>query len=209
MPRTSTVSLIVGRYWSVEQASVTSVRRGRSGALSVAFRWAATVRHRSGRVERRSGVRRTRLNALRALRKAVRAVTGAAKAHPGRAPAFRARPGDPLIVVQCAGRSWEWGARVVQSQHARRAVRGAGLEPVGETETYDLGTPDARHVVRVARASLPRLALMEAGVAPRLLPCGKPQKPTKRRPLVTPFPQARPYLPPGWRDEPEPDPLDE
>lgn len=196
--------IVTGRFWSVERAIVRVCKGAGGETRPVVYRWFATLRHRSGRVVRLAGRALTRQNAVTYLRRAVRRETGAAFARSARRMGSRAADGAPLVVVSLGWRLLTWGERAGHARNARRAVRLAGLEPVGTVQTFDLGTPDARHVVRVSRASLPRLLLLETGQAPRLLPCGKPRRPTKRVPFLTPHPKAVDYHPPGWRDEPEP-----
>lgn len=147
---------------------------------------------------RASGTSRTVQGARRALILAVRRLTGR-KGVPGlRRPGERR--GLPLLVVSCAGQHWTWGARVGSESAARNAVAVAGLVKADAVEValQDEGTPDARWVVAlVPSASRRRLDALATGAAPRLLPCGKPVRPTKRQPNPTPHPLAVRWYPSG------------
>lgn len=99
----------------------------------------------------------------------------------------------PLVCVSLGGALWTWGARVARSEDALRAVRVASLvrAPAVPVQLCDAETVDARWVVAVVpSASRKRLDALATGAAPRLLPCGKPVKPSKRQPAPTPHPPA-------------------
>ena len=148
---------------------------------------------------RASGTARTVQGARRALILAVRRLTGR-KGVPGlRRPGERV--GLPLLVVSCAGALWTWGARVGSESAARNAVAVAGLVKADAVavQLCDAETVDARWVVAlVPSASRRRLDALATGTAPRLLPCGKPVKPSKRQPSPTPHPLATRWRPASY-----------
>lgn len=192
----------VGAGFRVVSARVAFVPRTRwqTRPLSRPLGWAVVVvaARAPDQPLRAAGVARTRAGAVRALIRAVRRLTGRKQAPPGARPGERR--GLPLLVASCAGQHWTWGARVGSESAARNAVSVAGLVKADAVEVtqLDAGTPDARWVVvLVPSASRRRLESLATGTAPRLLPCGKPVRPTKRQPSPTPHPLAVRWYPSG------------